>query len=231
MDGNAKARIWAHLKGYNRTHRQKGQHIGPYTRTMLDVIQTMLFGFHNADGTGRCFPSYKTIAKVANCSDDSVERAINTAEKHGHLTWVHRIVRVWREEPDLLLGGMRRVRQINRTSNGYRFFDPLEREPGRNGYKPQNPGRPINQAKTEEGARLAGARVIQEELPQPPLVPQDRPAIAPQREHGMVAGVLRPRTELAALVARQDAGLATAADWRAYERAIAAMLLSDRLHQ
>jgi hypothetical protein len=89
MDGNAKARFWAHLKGYNRTHRQKGQHIGPYTRTMLDVIQTMLFGFHNADGTGRCFPSYKTIAKVANCSDDSVERAINTAEMHGHLTWVH----------------------------------------------------------------------------------------------------------------------------------------------
>jgi hypothetical protein len=175
----------------------------------------------------RQFPDHD----LDRCSDDSVERAINTAEMHGHLTWVHRIARVWREEPAPLLGGMRRVRQMNRTSNGYRFFDPLEREPGRNGYKPQNPGRPINQEKKKDGARLVGSRVMQEEPPRPPPEPPDKPVIAPQREHGMAAGVLRPRTELAALVARQDAGLATAADWRAYERAIAAMLLSDRLHQ
>jgi len=30
---------------------------------------------------------------------------------------------------------------VHRTSNGYRFLDPLEREPGRKTYKSENPAR------------------------------------------------------------------------------------------
>jgi hypothetical protein len=156
--------------------------------------------------------------------------AIRALEEAGILTWVNRITRIRRRERDLF-GAWGAVWQVIRTSNAYRFVDPLDRQPGRKGYKSENPTEPLSQEKKKDGARLDGAQVMPGEPSRAPPEPPDRPVIAPQREHGTTAGALLPQAELAALVARQDAGRATAADWRAYERAIAAMLLSDRLHQ
>jgi hypothetical protein len=65
---------------------------------------------------------------------------------------------------------------------------------------------------------------MSEEASRAPPVPPERPVVALRREHGIDDGALLSAkpcelcspAELAALIARQDAGLATAADWRAY---------------
>jgi hypothetical protein len=59
------------------------------------------------------------------------------------LTWVNRIARIRCQERDLL-GQMATVWQVIRLSNAYRFIDPLSREPGRKGYKSENPTGPQN---------------------------------------------------------------------------------------
>jgi hypothetical protein len=74
---------------------------GPLTRTTLDVLKTLLWRFHGADGGGRGFPSYERIARVAKCCRDSVCVAIAALEEAGLLTWVHRITRIRRREQDL----------------------------------------------------------------------------------------------------------------------------------
>jgi hypothetical protein len=56
-----------------------------------------------------------------------------------------------------LSGQLVTVWQVIRTSNGYSFLDPLDREPGRRGCKSENPTRPQNRDLTSEGARLGGA--------------------------------------------------------------------------
>ena len=61
LDGNAKARIQAYARAWSGRNRQPGQHKGPITRTFLDVLQALLWGFHNSR-TGCCFPSYEAIA-------------------------------------------------------------------------------------------------------------------------------------------------------------------------
>ena len=147
----------------------------------MDVLKALLWRFHGADGGGRCFPSFERIAAAAKCHRDTVCEAIKALEAAELLTWVHRIARIRRHERDLL-GLLATVWQVIRTSNGYRFIDPLSREPGRRGYKSENPTEPPNQDLKRTGARLAGAQVIQEEPPQPPPVPPERPAIAPRRE-------------------------------------------------
>jgi hypothetical protein len=119
------------------------------------------------------------------------------------------------------------VWQVLRTSNGYRLLDPLDREPGRRGWfacKSENPARPQNRDKNQGGARLVAARVISEETSRAPPEPVDRAADALRREHGTADAALLSQTELAALIARMDAGRATAADWRAWERDLAARL-------
>jgi hypothetical protein len=58
LDGNAKARIKAFVQGYNGRYRQEGQHRGPITRAYMEVLQALLWGFHNSK-TGLCFPSYE----------------------------------------------------------------------------------------------------------------------------------------------------------------------------
>jgi hypothetical protein len=133
LDGNAKARVWATAAAYNSANRQPRQHWGPLTRTTLDVLKTLLWRFHGADGGGRCFPSYERIARAAKCCRDSVCVAIAALEEAGLLTWVHRLTRIRRREPDLL-GEFATTWQVIRTSNGYRFLDLLERAPGRRGY-------------------------------------------------------------------------------------------------
>jgi hypothetical protein len=173
---------------------------------------------HGADGSGRCFPGYLRSAAAAKCHRDTVCEALKALEEAGIMTWVHRITRIRRRERDLF-GDWGSVWQVIRTSNAYRFVDPLDRRDGRNTYKSENPARPPNQEKKKDGARLVGAQVMSEKPSRSPPVPPDTPVIALRREHGSSDGEL-----LAALIARQDAGIATAADWRAYERAIAAKI-------
>jgi len=52
-----------------------------------------------------------------------------------------------------------------------------------------------------------------QELP----LPAERPAIAPQREHGSAAGAKLSAAERAAIVGRMDARTATRADWVAWK--------------
>ena len=161
LDGNAKARIWAAAAAYNAQHRRRGQHQGPLTWATLRVLRALLWRFHGADGGGRCFPSYEKLAAVARCARSSVAVAIRALEEAGLLSWVHRLTRVRRYVRDLL-GRMSPELQVIRTSNGYSFADPLDREPGRKAYKSENPTRPTEPIFKEErsgGARLVGAPV------------------------------------------------------------------------
>ena len=162
LDGNAKARIWAAAAAYNVSQRRPGQHQGPLTWATLRVLRALLWRFHGADGGGRCFPAYEKLAAAAKCARSSVAVALHALEETGLLTWVHRLARQRRHERDLF-GKLVSVWQVIRVSNGYRFTDPLDREPGRKAYKSENPTGPTEPIKNQEGdsrARLAGAPVI-----------------------------------------------------------------------
>jgi hypothetical protein len=211
LDRNAKARVWAAAGAYNAQWRHRGQHQGPLTWATLRVLRALLWRFHSADGGGKCFPSYERIAVAAKCARSSVAVAIKALEDAGVLTWVNRITRIRRRERDLF-GHIISVWQVIRTSNGYRFLDPLDR---RKSYKSENPTGPQNRDKKIDGARLDGARVMQEELPGTALVPLDRSAIARQHEHGIAAGAQLSPAEYAALIARLDTK-PTKDDWVRY---------------
>ena len=225
LDGNAKARVWAAAAAYNSANRQQRQHWGPLTRTTMDVLKTLLWRFHGADGGARCFPSYERIAQAARCCRDSVCVAIAALEEAGLLTWVHRLTKIRRREQDLL-GHWASSWQVIRTSNAYRFLDPLEREPGRRGWracKSENPARPQNREKQIAGARLDGAQVMQDEASQAPPLPAEPPAIALRREHGPADGALLSNAKRTALIARLDSA-PTKADWAAYRHDLDARL-------
>jgi len=203
LDGNAKARLWAAASAYNSANRKPGQHQGPLTWATLRVLRALLWRFHGADGGGRCFPSYEKIAAVAKCARSSVAVALKELEDAGILTWVNRIARIRRQERDLF-GHLVSVWQVIRTSNAYRFTDPLEREPGRRVWcKSENRTGPQNRDLNPQGARLDGARVMQEG--------------ALQGEHGSAAGAKLTPAERAALVARLDSN-PTKTDWALYSR-------------
>src|SRR3954453_8377182 len=91
----------------------------------------LLWGFHNA-ATGRCFPSYETIAERADCARSTVYEAIHALERAGILTWVNRLVRIREVGADLFGRAANRWRVI-RTSNAYAFTDP---KPGASGPQP-----------------------------------------------------------------------------------------------
>jgi hypothetical protein len=192
LDPNAKARLWAAASAYNSANRQPRQHQGPLTWATLRVLRALLWRFHDADGGGRCFPSYERIAAVAKCHRDSVCVALKALEDAGLVTWVHRLVKVRYRERDLFdhWGSEWRV---HRTSNGYYFTDPLDRDPGRRGYKSENPTRPQNREKQKDGAPLAAARVMQEEAPRTPPEQKEPPAIALQQEHDHPIGAERSK--------------------------------------
>jgi Helix-turn-helix domain len=222
LDGNAKARVWAAAAAYNAAYRQPRQHWGPLTRATMDVLKAILWRFHGADGGGRCFPSFERIAAVAKCHRDTVCEAVKALEQAGLLTWVHRITRIRRRERDLL-GAWGSAWQVIRTSNAYRFIDPLDRMRGRNSCKSENPARPLSPEKKTDGARLDGARVTPEGSPRPPPVPLDPPVIALRREHGSAVGAPLSPQERATLTARLDTS-PTKADWALYERDLVARL-------
>src|SRR4051794_7987850 len=58
LDRNAKARIMAYARRWSADHTEPGQHKGPITRAFLEVLEALLWGFHNAR-SGCCFPSYE----------------------------------------------------------------------------------------------------------------------------------------------------------------------------
>jgi hypothetical protein len=122
LDRNAKARIAAYARAWDRQHRQPGQRGGALGRAALDVLGALLWAFHNAR-TGCCFPSYERIAERAGCARSTVAEAIRALEWAGVLTWQNRITRVRERCADLFGREGWRWRVI-RTSNCYQFRDP-----------------------------------------------------------------------------------------------------------
>lgn len=122
MDRNAKARlmVFARALKVKRTS-DVGRHYGELTAKTVDVLEALLFEFHNAR-TGRCNPSYQRIAEKAHCAKSTAQAALSALEQAGLLTWVHRLER--RRAP-AARGGAGIVR-VFRTSNAYRFVDPLQ---------------------------------------------------------------------------------------------------------
>jgi hypothetical protein len=112
LDRNAKVRITTLARALMRPI-EKGRHYGAITAKAFAVLLALLMGFHNA-GTGRCFPSYETIAEAAGCHRDTVAEAIKMLEAAGILTWCNRRARI-------RIAG---VTKVIRVSNSYRFIDP-----------------------------------------------------------------------------------------------------------
>jgi hypothetical protein len=122
LDRNAKARIAAYARAWDRQHRQPGQRGGALGRAAMDVLGALLWAFHNAR-SGRCFPSYERIAEKAGCARSTVAEAIKALEFAGVLTWQNRITRI-RERCRDLWGREGWRWRVIRTSNAYAFRDP-----------------------------------------------------------------------------------------------------------
>jgi DNA-binding MarR family transcriptional regulator len=117
MDRNSKARLMALARMLKRRTEQ-GRHYGALTAKAVDVLEALLWSFHNAR-TGLCFPSLERIAEMAGCARSTVAKAIKALEAAGLMTWVNRLVR----RREYSSAGWRW--RVLRTSNGYRFIDPL----------------------------------------------------------------------------------------------------------
>jgi hypothetical protein len=147
LDRNAKARIAAYAKAWDRSHRQPGQRGGALGRAALDVLGALLWAFHNAR-SGCCFPSYERLAERAGCARSTVAEAIKALEFAGVLTWQNRIVRV-RERCQDLWGRSGWQWRVIRTSNAYTFRDPGEQLQGAPASKSdQRMGTPDQETKT-----------------------------------------------------------------------------------
>jgi Helix-turn-helix domain len=101
---------------------EKGKHYGVLTPKFLDVLEALLWGFHNAH-SGLCFPSLAKIAEAAKCAPSTVAEALKALEATGVLSWVNRIARI-RERCEDLFGNLGTRWRIIRTSNAYHFHDP-----------------------------------------------------------------------------------------------------------
>jgi Helix-turn-helix domain len=121
LDRNAKARIMTLAKALMRP-TEAGKHWGAITAKAFEVLKALLWGFHNVV-TGKCFPSYESIAAAAGVARSTVAEAIKMLEAAGLLTWVNRLTRIWESELDMF-GQWTTRRRMIRTSNGYRFIDP-----------------------------------------------------------------------------------------------------------
>ena len=143
LDRNAKARIAVYARAWSARNRQPRQHRGPITRAFLDVLEALLWGFHNSR-SGVCFPSYERIAAAAECARSTVAEALKALEWAGVLTWQNRITRILVRERDLFGHWASRWRVI-RTSNAYVFRDPKPQLAGVPGCKSENPAGTPNQ--------------------------------------------------------------------------------------
>jgi Helix-turn-helix domain len=137
LDRNAKVRIAAYARVWSARNRQPRQHKGPITRAFLEVLQALLWGFHNAH-SGCCFPSYEAIARKAGCARSTVAEALKALEWAGVLTWQHRLTRIRERCTDLFGRATWRWRTI-RSSNAYMFRDPKPQLAGAPASKSENP--------------------------------------------------------------------------------------------
>ena len=179
LDRNAKARIQAYARAWTARNRQPGQHKGPITRAFLEVLEALLWGFHNSR-TGICFPSYERIAEMAECARSTVAEALRVLEWAGVLTWQHRIARIREHGTDLFGRTTSRWRVI-RTSNAYAFRDPQavnsrdvpsksENQAGtqnQDGLEPvlappRDPNSPLERALARFGAAIAAKECIEQ---------------------------------------------------------------------
>src|SRR6478672_10638052 len=143
LDSNAKARIQAYARAWSGRNRQPGQHKGPITRAFLDVLEALLWGFHNSR-SGACFPSYEAIADRAECARSTVAEALKVLELAGVLSWQHRIARTLVRQRDLF-GRWSNRWTVIRTSNAYVFSDPQRPPDGVPAAKSENPRGTLNQ--------------------------------------------------------------------------------------
>ena len=143
LDRNAKARIAAYAKAWSARNKQPRQHKGPITRAFTEVLETLLWGFHNSR-TGCCFPSYEAIAVKAECCRSTVAEAVKALEWAGVLTWQNRITRASVRQRDLF-GRWSRRWTVIRTSNAYVFRDPQPQLAGVPTAKSENPTGTQNQ--------------------------------------------------------------------------------------
>jgi helix-turn-helix protein len=143
LDRNAKARIAAYARAWSARNRQPRQHRGPITRAFMDVLQALLWGFHNSR-SGVCFPSYEAISAKAECARSTVAEAIKALEWAGVLTWQSRITRILVRERDLFGQWVGRWRVI-RTSNAYVLRDPKPQLAGVSASKSENPTGTLDQ--------------------------------------------------------------------------------------
>src|SRR4051812_37147752 len=143
LDREAKVRVMAYARVWNARHRLPGQHRGPLTRATTEVLEALLYGFHNA-ASGACFPSYEAIAVKAECCRDTVCEAIKALAFAGVLTWVNRIVRERVRERDLFGKWATRWRVL-RTSNAYAFRAPNRAAASRLASKSESPPGTVNQ--------------------------------------------------------------------------------------
>ena len=121
LDRNAKVRIMTRARAL-KVKTKKGKHYGVLTAKDCDVLEALLWLFHNCK-TGLCFPSYESIAAKAKCSRSHVGAAIKRLEAAGLVSWVNRLKRIREAGADVFGGHGVRVR-VFRISNGYRFNDP-----------------------------------------------------------------------------------------------------------
>jgi hypothetical protein len=155
LDRNAKCRIQAYARAWSHRNRQSGQHKGPVTRAFLEVLEALLWGFHNSR-SGCCFPSYERIAERAGCHRCTVAEALKVLEWAGVLSWQHRITRI-RERCTDLFGREGWRWRVIRTSNAYVFRDPKAAEVAGIPSKSENPTGTLDQGiKTSSVAALPG---------------------------------------------------------------------------
>jgi hypothetical protein len=175
LDRNAKARIAAYARAWDRQHRQPGQRGGALGRAALDVLSALAWVFHNAR-SGCCFPSYERIAEKAGCARSTVAEAIKALEFAGVLTWQNRITRV--RERCLDLFGREGWRwRVVRTSNSYELRDPMAASasksdqrtgtPNQEDSKPPlapavDPNSPLERALARFGAAIAAKEGIEQ---------------------------------------------------------------------
>jgi hypothetical protein len=171
LDRNAKARIATYARAWSTRNRQPRQHKGPITRAFLDVLQALLWQFHNSRD-GRCFPSYERISEKSECARSTVAEALKTLEWAGVLTWQHRITRI-RERCTDLFGRICWRWRVIRTSNAYVFRDPASKSENRSGTQDQdildpvatpapNSDSPLECALARFGAALAAKKGIEQ---------------------------------------------------------------------
>jgi hypothetical protein len=133
LDRNAKARIECRMRVLMR-RTEPHKHYGPLTAKAYAVGRALLYTFHNSRN-GRYFPGYEAIAAAADCHRSSVAEYIAMLEDNEILTWDQRIKRVYEEEIGLF--GRRLRKRVVRTSNEYRFIDPISSKSGNTGGTPK----------------------------------------------------------------------------------------------